>query len=411
MELMKFEYLVQSVHIFFPGEKYVSITPTQVSGFNVYKDYDKCFFPVLNLSLATNPELAYKIIEYKDVVEIQLRVQYRRKDEDNSPVMGYTKDLFNERFSVYIEDEAPNLDKETLKETRQIDQAGGASSSYDYSSVVDLFLFKKSDMEASRRKINMIGKDVDLSTFALYILNNVGITKVLMEGFDNNNIIPEVIVPPFNTIQAFKYLENQFGFYKTWSLLFFDFTRTYLISKRGRVNAHVTNELAKCTLNVGSNMTKEFLNGGMYLERTQYSINITKDSISFGNASVVTDNTIGNNMISIDAKSGEVHRDDAHTIQTGKGNYRVVVNKYDNKYARDCEMHMVNELSRTIAISLVDFDESFFRPNVEYVFKFEDNEMNKDKGGLYRLSSIRSTYEKRGENFFITGTFIFKQQR
>ena len=69
------------------------------------------------------------------------------------------------------------------------------------------------------------------------------------------------------------------------------------------------------------------------------------------------------------------------------------------------------ENSKVVTVNISDFDQFMFSPNKEFSMVFKDNNINKEYGGLYRLSQSVLKFTKRDEDFIISGTLTLKMYK
>jgi hypothetical protein len=111
----------------------------------------------------------------------------------------------------------------------------------------------------------------------------------------------------------------------------------------------------------------------------------------------------------INSITGETEKKDSKSIDRG-GNYKVLVNKYDNPFIAQAEKND-NEDSYIVNINLKEFDMRAFTPNKEFIIYFEEEKANKEFGGLYRLTKLEYVFSKDGSMYSISGIMTLKRRK
>ena len=137
--------------------------------------------------------------------------------------------------------------------------------------------------------------------------------------------------------------------------------------------------------------------------------NITKNAINVMSSSITEDAIIGNNTIMVNSITGESTTIDSTSIDR-TGNYKVMVNKYDNPFIIEAEKND-NEDSFICQINLKEFDIRAFTPNKEFLVHYEDERSNKEYGGVYRLTKMEFVFGKDGSMFTVSGLMTLKRRK
>lgn len=410
-DLQYYRYRLESVNMIVSGKEPVEIEPFRVDSMEILKDYDNLFFPVFRLSLTLRNEDLYLLIKNKTNVKFHIRMIYYEYDE-NSPKLKSKKNVFDEVFTTFLEEETPNLDEKTMESVKKINHKTDEDRDInDFGSFIELYLFKEKDLSIGKSSVNYVFSNAKLDDVVAFMLSKNGAKKVLMTPLDNKKIFPEVWVPPTTLIGGLHHLEQQYGFYNTYSTIFFDVDTLYLLSRKMPCTAWRNGEKKRTTLIVDSDLSSESFYTGTYEENGNIMVNITKSAIVFNNSSVISDQISGNNMMLVDQNTGDVTNVKSNTVQRGSGNYHVMINVYSNPYLAKCEEFNRTENSKVITVNIMDFDQFMFTPNKEFSMVFKDNRINKEYGGLYRLTQSVLKFTKRDEDFIISGTLTLKMYK
>lgn len=410
-DLQYFRYRLESVKMMITGKDPIEIEPFRIDSMEIMKDYDNLFFPVFRMGMTLRNEDLYQLIKNKTDVKFHIRMIYYEYEE-NSTKLKSKKNVFDEVFTTFLEEETPNLDEKTMASVKEVNNKTDEDRDLnDFGSFIELYLFKEKDLNVGKSSVNFVFNNAKLDDVIAFMLSKNGMKKVLMTPLENKKAIPEIWVPPTTLIGGLYHLEQQYGFYSTYSTVFFDIDALYILSKKMPCTAWRSGEKKRTTLIVASDLRTESFYTGTYEENGNIMVNITKHAVVFNNSSVISDQISGNNMLVVDQNTGDVTKVKSNTVQRGSGNYQVMVNAYSNPYLTKCEEYSRTENSKVVTVNISDFDQFMFSPNKEFSMVFKDNTINKEYGGLYRLSQSVLKFTKRDEDFKISGTLTLKMYK
>lgn len=407
-----YHYRVESLDIIFPSEgKHYPIEKGFINSIMIERDYENDFFPVIRLDLSLSTAFYHKIIANKLDVKFRMRLQkYIYDDQRNLKVK---KDVFNTIFSSFIDEATPFLDKKEYEEANKVSllDKDGQSNITLGGNDITFYLFKESDLLNSKKIINTVISSANMTQTVTYLLSKSGLTSVLMVPLDNTNKYSEIILPPLTVLGNLIYLDNQYGFYKNGTLIFFDIDCLYIIDRSGKCKAFRKGEYKKTILTVRHTINPVSLSPGSYddAEKKTFYINIDPRNVAISNVAVIKDQTDGNNRLIINPAGGNTVDIKAKTVQRGGGTYKVLYNKYNNSFINSSEKIKAESDNRVINVTMADIDIDAFTPNKEFTFTFEDPSINKEIGGNYRLVNSNFIFVKNGDHFKLNGTATFKK--
>lgn len=400
------KYQIGGIDMILPNTNPIAIETMRVCALDITKDFDDSFFPILHMVLNVSKDMYYQIIENKTTVKFRINLNYLNLSDDRQ----LPKTVFNALFTPFIDENTPYMERELTKKVRETEGTKDTVSLRDFENTIELYLFKEESINDSKKITNVIIKEGSMLDVVTYLFVKSGITSnVLMETLDNRKVYKDIIIPPANLLGNLAYLENQYGFYNTWSTLFFDIDRIYLLSKKGGCWAYSNNEPKKVMLNVSTNTNPSGVASTGVLENGVYKYYVTKNAINISSLSITEDAIVGNNTIMINSITGESNQIDSVSIDR-VGNYKVMVTKYDNPFIVEAEKND-NEDSYIVNINLKDFDMRAFTPNKEFVIYYEDEKTNKEYGGVYRLTKLEYVFAKDGSMYSISGIMTLKKRK
>jgi len=402
-----YKYRISLLEIVIPGQDTVTLKTPNINSMGIEKDFDNDHFPILHLSLNIPPELYFNILENKTTVKFRVRLESYIYDANNE--IRRTNVVFNDSFSIFIDDNATFVDKDLYLKAKE--ENGGNYQLTDFSQPRDFFLFKEKDLLGSKTITNAVitsGNMTDISTF---LLSNANINNILMTPLDNNQVYNEVVLLPVSTIHNLIYLEKQYGMYYHGLLLFFDFERAYFINKTSECTAWKSGEFKDVVVESFKSSNPNSITPGCIRDEDnkKYIIHAAKDSIEMITSSIVDDQLSGNDMVVIDAGTGNVTNVTPSVQQRGSGTKKILIDNFNNPFTKKSMEYRKLENDGILKLTLQNIDMEALTPNKKFTFIFEDTAIQKQRGGSYRLSNVIYTFDKQGLEYTVRAKTVFKK--
>lgn len=405
-----YKYKITKLELIVPGKDPIELKTLNIINFSIEKDFDEDHFPILYFKLRLEPDIYYEdVVANKTDVKIRVRMDMYMYDENST--LKATQLVFNELFAIYIDDNNKMYDKKMYELQKEIEQTDHPMSSF--AEPYDFFLFKDSDLSASKGLINTVITAGNMTDISTYMLSASGSTKILMSPMNNNATHTEVILPPLSVIQRLDYLEKQYGMYDHGMMLFYDFERTYMIDKNVECTAWETGEYKDVVIEIFKTSSMHAITPGCFKDEDNkcYIIHAPKDCYTANTNSVINDQLSGNNMIVVDAGKGNVTNVKPDVQQRGSGTQKVYIDRFDNKYTKKSMEYRAIENDNIVTMNLNNIDITALTPNKRFKLVFEDTEVQKKTGGFYRLSRMVCIFEKHGEDYLMSVSTIFKGKK
>lgn len=401
-------YKVESVTMILPNNNKVTIQPAKVESFALIKDFTNNYLPIFRFSTTLSAYQVYNIIDNKDTVRFHIRITEYKYDYDKNVLKK--ESLIDDIFCTIIEEETPNLDKKIIENAKNTSEAIGTESLTDFGSYMELYLFRESDLNAIKNVNNVVITNSNMTTVCTYLFSSAGIKKMLMSPLHNNSSYSQILIPPYTLVGALRFLEQNYGFYNTYSTIFFDYDTGYMVSHRMPCNTYRRGEVKTLSLYVGADDSGQSFYSGLIEKSTNdILINITKNAASFTNSSLTKDQIQGTDVVTIDQSTGNVSRNTSKSTNVGNRGIQVLVNKYNNPYMVSAEAYRTNESSVSLTCNIKMCSVNYFTPNKEYNVILEDSEANKIYKGLYRLTYTMHTFTRKGEEFEVSTVANFSR--
>lgn len=121
-------YVPKTFKLMFSDGTYRDIEPNTISRVGLEYHYLTSFMPVFKVEFATDFETYFRMIEDKLKLSVQFRLDfypYTKDKEKDAKVRTW----FNEKFSVYMENDTPQLHDELTKVLLEQNKSGGDDKS------------------------------------------------------------------------------------------------------------------------------------------------------------------------------------------------------------------------------------------------------------------------------------------
>lgn len=411
----RFKYKVSTFQVLIPDKEPIEIITTAINRMVLSRLYDECIHPILEIKTLLPPKIHETIIKNKSTVNIRFRLQSEAYDIENKLIE--TKDLLNGIFAIITPDETPFHDKPLYEETNKNNGGNGTGDDKmvfniaDYTVEYDLSLWVESDLYAMRDTVNAVYNNCTMSTAMGNIFAQSGVNKILISPLDNQNSYGQVIIPPMNLMNVPKYLEQTYGTYYCGTEMFYDYRCLYLLNKNGICDAYEQGEYKRTNFSIFDPTKSKMASVGTFEspEDKEYHMFVEPTHIDVKTPGHATDQVTGNNVVIVDPKNNETTEVMGAGNQRGKGNAKVITDKFGNEYNKSVILSNINENNLHLNCLIYDYNDFALTPNKEFVFNFTDKE-KAQYSGFYRIISSNTTFTKKGESYEITGVheFAFK---
>ena len=113
MDIIK--YQIGGIDMILPNKEPIAVDPIRVSAFDITKDFDSSFFPIVHLVLNVSKDMYYDIIENKTSIKFRINLNsLNLSDEKQLP-----KNVFNSLFTPFIDENTPYMERELTKKVRE----------------------------------------------------------------------------------------------------------------------------------------------------------------------------------------------------------------------------------------------------------------------------------------------------
>lgn len=422
------KYKISKFHIIIPGmDEPFEIDEAHMGNWSIEKDYENYFFPFFEVRCIVPDEIYSKVMDTSEDVYIDLRIDYAYFEdmyEMEPAAMVHTFDkLLEDRFYAFIANKSPKLTDALIGEkNKDQDNDEGTYSQYSYDNKKSLVmgLYRSEHIFNVNQIVNKVLSRATATDGIAWILKKINAERVIMAPSDNGTIYDQLVIPPLIAPQAIMNVVNSYGLYKEGGLVFFDYDRIFVITKKVGCHAYTRGEHLTVYLTSfpGSSDQSVMKSGYYYNNEEKYLvINILGNSISISNQAMFDDQLSGSNIISIDSNTGEITHVEAELSvsekspsQNGIVN-KVVVTDTGTTSSVEAAKSNIEQAQNVMNILMENINIQALEPNKDFVFT-TDNTKYEKYCGHYRLVNMSAAFTKESEFYscMCTATFVGGQK-
>lgn len=392
--------------------------------FVLYKESEKIIMDQSNiLSIEKMDNFEYNI---RSIIKVKVQLDIRQKAwiiKNKSSInckfeldkFGFDQELeeeivgeqtvWNTEFAVFLNDDDANMDVTSIEQSLQINEGDEFNINniedrgyYTDQEVIDLYLYNRDLINASRKNINKVFSSVLIQDAVSSILSESGHKNVLMSPVENNNVQSELLIPSYPSYKAIVYLDQYYGLYKRGASIFYDVDTLYIINPNGKATALRDNEWPETQFLITSRMDS-LPGNGMVRKQNQnvFYLNVPEEGISPQNLSEAKSAKYGSTiqLITMD----DVKVETTKVNESNNGNvYRAYQNSTDNIYASDIIKSRMEENEAIMYITGNNYDINAFTLNKVYRLTFENTDKQLKFGkNVYRIAFANHRLVQQGD--------------
>ena len=403
---MEYFYNITEFYILI-GSETIKLPTERLTDFKIEHYFEEATFPIFKITMTLEPSRYYKIIKNKDKVKFKLRLQswYRKKGTDEKSLV---RDVINDTFSIFIDDDNEDYQKElkkdagTDKDENQLDCLKND---------VEFFLFKTSLVTGLRSNIEKVLDSVDLTTTIAYLLSKSGANKVLLSPLDNKKTYDTLVLPPQSIEKQLKYLNNNYGFHKKGTIIYFGLMFSYILDCKEGCTAWYKKEWKETVIYVlEKNSTDSYLDGAIIRPKEKrYYYNMKSEGVDTSNKAITANATTGSDAYVIDMSNNTSSSHSSSSKVIGKATKSVLFNNTSNSYMGSTFAAQQKANNRVLTLLLSNLNLESFNPNKSVSVIFESARLNKKYKGKYRVASAIYTFKNSGDNYAVDAIVTLKK--
>lgn len=405
--LQIWKYTISEFTLLYPGSTY-DIPLERLTDFTIENDYEKNIFPIIKLNMSLESNVYQAIVENKNDVKIKLRIQkfYTERGSEEKSLM---KDYINTTFSLILDDTFQDNDRFIDEQEKNVTEDNTAKSGKieGTDEKKEFFIYKAETIQAARTMANDVLSSVTMIGAIGYLTSVSGVSKILVSPMENNTVYPELLIPPQTSLSAIQYLDSEYGFYKSGSMIFFDIDRAYILNYKGGCTAWEKDEIQETCImvpqkggNNGANTCSVEKEGQ---EDVRKYICVSADNVDIKNQDISNDVTEGNNATIINTNTNTIT-----SANSGGSNESIITTNSSNPWLGETYGAQKAANSVVVSLSTGDFDASAIAPNKKFVILFEDSKYAEKYRGVYMITYSSLKFIKDGSDLKLDATLTFK---
>jgi hypothetical protein len=398
-----YRYIATDFKLVFPSLNTTKdMKPECIKSIIIKNDYINNIFPIIQLKMSCSAKLYYKIIKNKKDIKFYIRIQ--KFSLANSIYEKSLKtDYIKGNFNLILDDDDEDLYSSVRKKNNGDNQSD--EDLKEQAQEVEFYLFNSKRMKSTRKIVNIIPEDCNVTNIIAYTASTAGIDNLLMTKSDNTTIYDEIRIPPMKAYKVIPYIDTMYGIHKTGSIIYFGLENSYIIKFDGKCTAWRKDEVKNTTIVIpeaGSSTTQQCCSLKKYNDNNYYLIGDYND-ITFTDKSVTESTLNGDDIEVINNNDNSIDK----TAKTGDTNRYIIENPGFNKFFKEIYIKQKKSLKKKIVVGFSDIDLSALQPNKKFNFSFEDTELNTKYNASYILVGLEIGLFRSTKNLHCTAKATF----
>lgn len=413
-EIWKYE--VTEFTILYASSTY-NVPVERITALDIVNDYEKNIVPIMKLNMTIEPSVYNEIIKNKQNIKLKIRMQ-KFYTEPGSEEKSLKRDYILDTFNLIIDEQDVNVDNFIDKETKKNKNTNEPKNdtnelNHQLANNNEFYLYKQDTLSAMRWALNNVLVNCTMVGAISYVAAIVGLKNIVMSPLENNQVYPEVLLPPQSALNTLQYLDTNFGFYKAGTLMYFAEDYGYILNYKGGCTAWRKDEIKDTTILIPNK-------GGTYgtlscsltkkgQENERKFIVVRADNVTISNDSISNNVTEGNNATIINNTTQTTSNTTSGAEGAGVSNTNVITTSSNNPWLADTFATQKSANSIVISCGCSDFDINVIAPNKRFTFIFEDTSNTEKFKGEYTIASSNINFKKDGNDFTINASMTFKK--
>lgn len=394
----------------------VKLETGSINRISIEKDFDHGFYPIFRIWCAINPRLKEYIMFNKNEIKFRIRLQCDIVNVSTG-LTEASEDVFNAMFIPIIGDASPFYDnaiyEATAEKVTEMSDSGatandlaGNNPTGDARETVEYYLYAENDLFNSKAIVNNVYAGNNLASILVSLLSENGFDAILMSPSDNDGDFDQVVVPPMNLLNVFKYFSETYGLHSTGTSAFFDYRCLYILNRSGHPDCVEEGEYPKTIYTIHETKNSEALLAGTLAcdLNKEYHIYPDPHKVKIMNFSAYNDHINGNSLTMINSKDNSSATIGGTGDQRGSGVTRVENNNNGNAYAKTDYANAVSENNKKLRVTFNDVYFWALTPNKEHIWNWMDSRLSADYSGVYRPLQTNFWFQNRGGSLSLTVT-------
>lgn len=382
------------------------IDNSMIASFYVEKDFDNACFPYIELMILVPFWVYNKAANDQLNVYVSFSLKYGLFEYELDPHTPMQSEMSGKYYAV-LSEASPSADErfQTLYEQ----DAGTVNEKYAYNDAVPLqmLLYNTEYYHKASVEVNAVLSSATPIDAATFVLNQVGISNVLVSPPDNRKFYREFKVTPIQASHQLYRICNKYAMHREGTVIFFDLDTCYMIAKRPVSGAYRSGEWINTYLMCLDTYHYASINSGgcMFNSKDKvYLANILGDTIDANTDANISLNTIGNRFRVIDTGTGTVTTINGTKGSSAEGSKPATTYVYDSEDdSSSIIQSQLKENSKKFTCAFSHCPMMMFQPNKTFIVSLE-NSKYKVTNGKYRISKFVASFTAEG-NYWVPKIF------
>lgn len=397
-KLYVYKYVVDEFKIV-NGPSTISLGPINIAGLFIEHDYMNNLFPFFKVTLNLNPITYEYIVEKKNEIKFKVRI-LKIPTERSSGKTSMKTEVINSVFSTFMDVDNTSFDKTAYKRRKKMsDIKNDDDDMMNTNNLMDICLFNDDYVSKLKGTVNFVLSNGTVSSCIGYILSKLGVSNVLMSPIENNKSYAPFVMPSMSGSNALTYLDQNFGLYRSGSLMYFGLKRGYILNCKAGCTAYEKGEAKKTTFLVDKSLETPMQTVGAVRvineKETEYKISLSTPAVNISSTSGITNVLTGVDAQVVNTGSCSITKSSSGArTKNGVAYSNSIIVDSDNEFVASTYAAQQSMKSTMITITAEEANIDAFEPNKEFSFIFEDTEMNKTYKGSYKITSCTIKFIK-----------------
>ena len=403
------KYKIKKLTLTIPSFGEYTVEPMYVSEFFMEKDFDKYDFPYLKLRIVI-PNRVYRAMKKENnKIDACLIVKYalfEHTEIASEKTNVKESNFISDNFYVYMEESSPSMLEDFEKKVDPVKNTKDKKSiDFNNASNVEIMLVKKQHLQIVNTKPNMVIYKSNLMDILTYLLQSVGMNRVLCSPPNNNKIYDQFLINPIRLNEQIYRLCNDYAFHDDGTLFFMDFDTNYILSKNEKCTAWKPNEYKYTKILYNPPLKNGNIAQGVYIDATERTNYCTMREATIASSSMTMDQVYGSGYTVVDKKSGDVTTVKAKTktVPTGGTISRTIVSDTGEAASVNALKKRVEEQTMVWTVVIDNVLLTMLTPNKEFELIFLTSSLSRFTG-KYRLKKYITMFNKSDGEWFTPTT-------
>lgn len=395
-KLMIVKYKIDDILFLFEDGTTEVVKSRNITSINIEKDYDNDLCPIFNINMVIRRDVYKNIVSKKNNLRANIvlnKFQVKPTDSTLDNSFKFTEPAISGIFNVIMDDTDMDMytrmqDKHFEDTVKPVTDADGPDK---INTELNIFLFTKESLDINKKLDNYIFCDSDLTTSIIFFANTCKVQRMLMTPLDNSTIYNQIIIPEFRFSDIINTMHNIYGLYNSGYVLFNDFTRLLLLSKKRDMNPVENNEVPLIYMYFGEYGAGLNRHIGGFIDRpnNRYFLNCLKQPDISENGPFIKEG-LHNSIRAVNTSNHTNVTESTNIAGRDISNVKVVDNKYNNDYIINSNLYNINESNYSFVLDIDEMDFEMFSPNKKFNMYFDIKEYARATkyNGTYRLCKI-----------------------